>query len=54
MAQLEGVKFGSSNEGGQRSGNIQAPLTDITIFALFFVLSSVFVIMAGYFVMARF
>ncbi|SMC06307.1 hypothetical protein [Sulfobacillus thermosulfidooxidans] len=50
MAQYEpGVEMIAAEN---RSGWLQSELVDVAVFGLFFVLSALFVIMAGYFVMA--
>ncbi len=52
MAQYGGVEVktsGTLQAGGSRMGS---ELMDVTVFGLFFILSALFVIMAGYFVMA--
>lgn len=52
MAQYGGVELetaGTLERGGRR---MSSELMDVTVFGLFFILSALFVIMAGYFVMA--
>ncbi|MCY0907091.1 hypothetical protein [Sulfobacillus sp. hq2] len=51
MAQYGNVPMGVSETLERRSWH-QSELMDVTVFGLFFVLSALFVIMAGYFVMA--
>jgi hypothetical protein len=51
MEQFEGVRMASVEGMGKNPGQVQSAIVDVTIFGLFFVLSALFVIMAGYFVM---